>query len=180
VLSSTRSCPRAIAWRNPATVMMRCKLAECPASPILPVGVLDGFWQPILVPCAPQLEEEPHAFYPMLLSPARFSQCPTSSLSAHLIPCTLALCPQVRADAAVLARPSLRAPTLCPDLHAAHPHAGGQEGEWPHGQPSPWNPTKHTSASPLHLTCVPMQAYVNMALFENFTYAGIDATAEEA
>lgn len=24
------------------------------------------------------------------------------------------------------------------------------------------------------------QAYVNMALFENFTYAGIDATAEEA
>lgn len=32
-----------------------------------------------------------------------------------------------------------------------------------------------------HLTtyCVP-QAYVNMALFENFTYAGIDATAEEA
>lgn len=25
-----------------------------------------------------------------------------------------------------------------------------------------------------------MQAYVNMALFENFTYAGIDATAEEA
>lgn len=25
-----------------------------------------------------------------------------------------------------------------------------------------------------------LQAYVNMALFENFTYAGIDATAEEA
>lgn len=25
-----------------------------------------------------------------------------------------------------------------------------------------------------------VQAYVNMALFENFTYAGIDATAEEA
>lgn len=30
------------------------------------------------------------------------------------------------------------------------------------------------------LTGVPSQAYVNMALFENFTYAGIDATAEEA
>lgn len=30
------------------------------------------------------------------------------------------------------------------------------------------------------LTRVPTQAYVNMALFENFTYAGIDATAEEA
>uniref|UniRef100_A0A663EE25 receptor protein-tyrosine kinase n=1 Tax=Aquila chrysaetos chrysaetos TaxID=223781 RepID=A0A663EE25_AQUCH len=30
------------------------------------------------------------------------------------------------------------------------------------------------------LTGVPPQAYVNMALFENFTYAGIDATAEEA
>lgn len=30
------------------------------------------------------------------------------------------------------------------------------------------------------LTEVPPQAYVNMALFENFTYAGIDATAEEA
>lgn len=30
------------------------------------------------------------------------------------------------------------------------------------------------------LTGVPLQAYVNMALFENFTYAGIDATAEEA
>lgn len=29
----------------------------------------------------------------------------------------------------------------------------------------------------LFLLC---QAYVNMALFENFTYAGIDATAEEA
>lgn len=29
--------------------------------------------------------------------------------------------------------------------------------------------------------CPPtLQAYVNMALFENFTYAGIDATAEEA
>lgn len=32
----------------------------------------------------------------------------------------------------------------------------------------------------LLLTRVPTQAYVNMALFENFTYAGIDATAEEA
>lgn len=30
------------------------------------------------------------------------------------------------------------------------------------------------------LTGAPPQAYVNMALFENFTYAGIDATAEEA
>lgn len=30
------------------------------------------------------------------------------------------------------------------------------------------------------LTGIPPQAYVNMALFENFTYAGIDATAEEA
>lgn len=30
------------------------------------------------------------------------------------------------------------------------------------------------------LTGVSPQAYVNMALFENFTYAGIDATAEEA
>lgn len=33
-----------------------------------------------------------------------------------------------------------------------------------------------------HLRVSPsiFQAYVNMALFENFTYAGIDATAEEA
>ena len=28
--------------------------------------------------------------------------------------------------------------------------------------------------------CFAPQAYVNMSLFENFTYAGIDATAEEA
>lgn len=73
--------------------------------------------------------------------------------------------------------------------------------------PSPCDPTKSTPASPpgssagsspvpvssryrrkrerghchvLLLTRVPTQAYVNMALFENFTYAGIDATAEEA
>lgn len=73
--------------------------------------------------------------------------------------------------------------------------------------PSPHNHTESTPASPpgssvgsspvpvssgyrrkrerghchvLLLTRVPTQAYVNMALFENFTYAGIDATAEEA
>lgn len=35
------------------------------------------------------------------------------------------------------------------------------------------------SLAPTKARCAP-QAYVNMSLFENFTYAGIDATAEEA
>lgn len=39
---------------------------------------------------------------------------------------------------------------------------------------------RHGHAHKWLLTGIPSQAYVNMALFENFTYAGIDATAEEA
>ena len=39
-----------------------------------------------------------------------------------------------------------------------------------------WQYPGNTSYNCLYIS----QAYVNMALFENFTYAGIDATAEEA
>ena len=51
------------------------------------------------------------------------------------------------------------------------PQPYGSQGPPGQAYSSPWPPTKAFSAP---------QAYVNMSLFENFTYAGIDATAEEA
>lgn len=88
---------------------------------------------------------------------------------------------QLRVDETVLEGPAVREAPLLPDLGAAQPDAGGQEGNaaftrcWQEGKAGAIPRGYH-----LRLFLSVFQAYVNMALFENFTYAGIDATAEEA
>lgn len=88
---------------------------------------------------------------------------------------------QLRVDETVLEGPAVREAPLLPDLCAAQPDAGGQEGNaaftqcWQKGKAGEMPCSYH-----LRRFLSIFQAYVNMALFENFTYAGIDATAEEA
>lgn len=76
---------------------------------------------------------------------------------------------------------AVREASLLPDLCAAQPDAGGPEGNAAFTQCLQTGKAGKIPCSfHLRLFLSVFQAYVNMALFENFTYAGIDATAEEA
>lgn len=136
VLSFMKNFHKATGWRNPKTVMMRCK-------------------------------------------------CSVFSTSFCISSCCIFLLPfflpyQLWANEAMLEGPAIWETPFLPNLCPAQPDAGGQEGNAVYTLSEEGKKKKMSCSYHLRVSLSIFQAYVNMALFENFTYAGIDATAEEA
>lgn len=95
----------------------------------------------------------------------------------------LCLALQVRADETVLEGEALRETVIRSDLDVTQSYAGGEEGIKARNMeitlPVLMKRSLHVVLL-MTLSSHSVQTYVNTTLYEKFTYAGIDCSAEEA